>query len=64
MAASLYDLSVASYLQTVDAVGGFLAKGLDHCQGYREVGALHIANTANIARIANIGGQPRHLAIR
>ena len=33
MAASLYDLSVASYLQTVDAVGGFLAKGLDHCQG-------------------------------
>ncbi len=33
MAASLYDLSVASYQQTVDAVGGFLAKGLDHCQG-------------------------------
>jgi uncharacterized protein len=33
MSTSLYDLSVASYLQTVDAVGGFLAKGLDHCQG-------------------------------
>ena len=33
MATSLYDLSVASYLQTVDAVGGFLVKGLDHCQG-------------------------------
>ena len=33
MSASLYDLSVASYLQTVDAVGSFLAKGLDHCQG-------------------------------
>ena len=33
MPTSLYDLSVASYLQTVDAVGGFLAKGLDHCQG-------------------------------
>jgi hypothetical protein len=33
MPASLYDLSVASYLQTVDAVGGFLAKALDHCQG-------------------------------
>jgi hypothetical protein len=33
MPASLYDLSVASYLQTVDAVGGFLAKGLDHCKG-------------------------------
>jgi hypothetical protein len=29
----LYDLSVASYLQTVDAVGGFLAKGLDHFNG-------------------------------
>jgi hypothetical protein len=26
-------MSVASYLQTVDAVGGFLNKGLDHCQG-------------------------------
>ena len=33
MPASFYDLSVASYLQTVDAVGSFLAKGLDHCQG-------------------------------
>src|SRR5262245_21187297 len=33
MPASLYDLSVTSYLQTVDAVGGFLAKGLDHCTG-------------------------------
>ena len=33
MPLSLYDISVASYLQTVDAVAGFLAKGLDHCQG-------------------------------
>ena len=33
MPTSLYDMSVASYLQTVDAVGGFLAKGLDHCKG-------------------------------
>src|SRR5262245_55800827 len=33
MPTSLYDLSVASYLQTVDAVAGFLAKGLEHCTG-------------------------------
>ena len=33
MPTSLYDMSVANYLQTVDAVGGFLAKGLDHCTG-------------------------------
>lgn len=33
MPASFYDLSVATYLQTVDAVAGFLAKGLDHCEG-------------------------------
>jgi uncharacterized protein len=33
MPASFYDLSVASYLQTVDAVAGFLNKGLEHCQG-------------------------------
>jgi hypothetical protein len=33
MSVSFYDLSVASYLQTVDAVAGFLAKGLEHCQG-------------------------------
>ena len=33
MSTSFYDMSVASYLQTVDAVGGFLDKGLDHCQG-------------------------------
>ena len=33
MPTSLYDMSVASYLQTVDAVGGSLAKGLDHCNG-------------------------------
>jgi len=33
MTPSLYDLSVASYLQTVDAVAGFLAKGLEHCTG-------------------------------
>ncbi len=33
MATSLYDMSVASYLQTVGAVGGFLDKGLAHCKG-------------------------------
>lgn len=33
MSVSFYDLSVASYLQTVDAVAGCLAKGLEHCQG-------------------------------
>ena len=31
MAISLYEISVASYLQTLDAVKGFLAKGLSHC---------------------------------
>ncbi|MEN3973485.1 DUF1993 domain-containing protein [Emcibacter sp. SYSU 3D8] len=36
MAISLYDISVTSYLQTLDAVGGFLAKGLAHC---RDTGA-------------------------
>src|SRR5258708_9979020 len=30
MAVSLYDLSVANYLQTLGAVEGFLAKGLSH----------------------------------
>ena len=30
MAISLYDLSVTSFLQTVGAVEGFLAKGLKH----------------------------------
>ena len=33
MATSLYDMSVASYLQTVTAVGGFLDKGLAFCTG-------------------------------
>jgi len=32
MATSLYDLSVASYLQTVGAVGGFMARAVKHCQ--------------------------------
>jgi uncharacterized protein len=32
MATSLYDLSVASYLQTVGGVAGFLERGLDHCR--------------------------------
>jgi hypothetical protein len=32
MAISLYDLSVANYLQTVGAVEGFLGRGLDHCR--------------------------------
>jgi len=31
MALTLYDISVASYLQTLDAVKGFLARGLSHC---------------------------------
>jgi uncharacterized protein len=31
MATSLYDLSVASYLQTVSAVGGFLDRAARHC---------------------------------
>jgi hypothetical protein len=36
MAISLYDLSVASYLQTLGGVAGFLDRGLDH---FRETGA-------------------------
>ena len=32
MAISLYDVSVASYLQTLGAVTGFLEKGRAHCQ--------------------------------
>ncbi len=35
MAISLYDISVTSYLQTLDAVGGFLAKALAH---FRDTG--------------------------
>jgi hypothetical protein len=31
MSTSLYDLSVASYLQTLGAVAGYLDKGLAHC---------------------------------
>ena len=31
MSTSLYDMSVANYLQTVTAVAGFLDKGLAHC---------------------------------
>jgi uncharacterized protein len=31
MSTSLYDMSVANYLQTVIAVAGFLDKGLAHC---------------------------------
>jgi uncharacterized protein len=33
MATSLYDMSVASYLQTLGAVKGFLQKGLEHLPG-------------------------------
>ena len=33
MAVSLYDLSVANYLQALGGVEGFLAKGLTHFQG-------------------------------
>jgi hypothetical protein len=32
MSVSLYDLSVASYLQTLGAVSGFLDKGASHCE--------------------------------
>ena len=32
MAISLYDLSVANYLQTLGGVAGFLDRGLDHCR--------------------------------
>ncbi|HEY1559607.1 MAG TPA: DUF1993 domain-containing protein [Caulobacteraceae bacterium] len=32
MAISLYDLSVASYRQTLAGVAGFLDRGLDHCR--------------------------------
>lgn len=32
MAISLYDISVASYLQTLGAMKGVLQKGLEHCQ--------------------------------
>jgi hypothetical protein len=32
MAIPLYDLSVASYLQTLGGVAGFLQRGLDHCR--------------------------------
>lgn len=31
MASSLYEISVASYLQNLDALGGVLDKGLGHC---------------------------------
>ena len=32
MAISLYDISVASFLQTLGGVAGFLDKGLSHCE--------------------------------
>jgi hypothetical protein len=32
MAIPLYDLSVASYLQTLGAVAGFMERGLSHCR--------------------------------
>jgi hypothetical protein len=32
MPTSFYDFSVANYLQTLGAVGGFLAKGREHCE--------------------------------
>ena len=35
MAISLYDVSVASFLQTVGGVAGFLERGLAHCQDNR-----------------------------
>jgi hypothetical protein len=32
MAISLYDGSVTNFMQTLDAVSGFLAKGRSHCR--------------------------------
>lgn len=32
MGVSLYDISVGNYLQTLNAVSGFLGRGLSHCQ--------------------------------
>lgn len=32
MAVDLYDLTVASYLQTLGGVAGYLQRGLDHCR--------------------------------
>lgn len=32
MASSLYDISVACYLQALGGAEGFLSKGLDHCK--------------------------------
>jgi hypothetical protein len=32
MAVSLYDATVASWIQTLGGVSGFLARGFDHCQ--------------------------------
>ena len=32
MTTTLYDISVASYLQTLGAVAGFLEKGKTHCE--------------------------------
>ena len=32
MGTSLYNMSVATYLQTLNAVSGFLAKGADYCR--------------------------------
>jgi len=32
MSVSLYDVSVATYLQLLDAVSGFLTKGREHCE--------------------------------
>ena len=32
MAVSLYDATVASWIQTLGAVSGFLGRGFDHCQ--------------------------------
>src|SRR4029079_13516507 len=34
MATSFYDLSVATYLQTLNGVVHFLQRGLDHCQDH------------------------------
>lgn len=44
MAISLYDGSVTSYLQTLEAVGGFLEKGRSHCRD-KEIDPEEIVDT-------------------
>jgi uncharacterized protein len=50
MAISLYDVSVASYLQILGAVSGFLAKGREHC----EKNAIDLAQVVETRLIADM----------